>query len=71
MRNANLPGTPFQAPTFWAWHAVAKILSSEDLDEREAALFREWTGRTTLPTKPVRSLIFSALRNMTGSRRAA
>jgi hypothetical protein len=58
MRDPNLLGVPFQAPTFWTWHCVAKLLSGEELDEREAQLFRECTGRTKLPEGPVKNLIF-------------
>jgi hypothetical protein len=53
MRDQRLLGGPFKAPTFWPWHAVAKLLSGETLDERESMLFQECTGRARLPTKPV------------------
>ncbi|SHM06931.1 hypothetical protein SAMN05444159_7589 [Bradyrhizobium lablabi] len=56
MRDVNLLGAPFQAPSFWTWHTVAKVISGEPLDEREAALFRECTGRTELPKGPVSDL---------------
>ncbi|WP_298111469.1 hypothetical protein [Bradyrhizobium sp.] len=58
MRDPKLLGGPFQAPTFWTWFCVAKLLSGEPLDEREAELFRRCTGRTKLPDGPVRALIF-------------
>jgi hypothetical protein len=58
MRDVNLLGTPFQAPTFWTWHCIAKLLSGEKLDKREAKLFRECTGRTKLPKGPVKNLVF-------------
>jgi hypothetical protein len=58
MRDPNLLGAPFQAPSFWTWMAVAKMISGEPLDEREAQLYRECTGRTKLPEGPVKSLIF-------------
>ena len=58
MRDPNLLGAPFQAPTFWTWHCVAKLLSGEKLDTREAKLFRECTGRTKLPKGPVKDLVF-------------
>jgi hypothetical protein len=51
----------FQAPSFWPWHTVAKVISGEKLDKREAKLFRECTGRTKLPKGPVS--------NLTGHRR--
>jgi hypothetical protein len=57
MRDVNLLGAPFQAPSFWPWHAVAKVISGEKLDKREAKLFRQCTGRTKLPKGPVRNLI--------------
>jgi hypothetical protein len=57
MRDPLLLGAPFQAPSFWTWHAVAKVISGEPLDEREAALFRACTGRTQLPKGPVSSII--------------
>jgi hypothetical protein len=53
MRDPLLLGAPFQAPSFWTWHTVAKVISGEQLDEREAALFCECTGRTELPKGPV------------------
>jgi hypothetical protein len=56
IRDINLLGAPFQAPSFWTWHAVAKMISGEALDDREAALFRECTGRTELPKGPVNNL---------------
>jgi hypothetical protein len=58
MRDINLLGAPFQAPTFWTWHCVAKLLSGSPLDEREAKLFFECTGRTELPKGPVKNLSF-------------
>lgn len=57
MRDPNLLGEPFQAPSFWTWHTVAKVISGETLDEREAELFRMCTGRTKLPTGPVKSIV--------------
>jgi hypothetical protein len=56
MRDRKLLGGPFAAPSFWTWHAVAKLLSGEQLDEREAELFRKCTGRSRLPTGPVNRL---------------
>src|SRR6516225_199597 len=57
MRDRQLLGGPFAPPTFWTWHAVAKVLSGEGLDDREAALFRQCTGRVRLPSGPVRCVI--------------
>jgi hypothetical protein len=56
-------GKTFAAPSFWTWKTVAKVIDGLPLDEREAALFRECTGRTRLPTGPVRDII-----NLTGRR---
>jgi hypothetical protein len=50
LRDRNLLGDVFAAPSFWPWHCVAKVISGETLDEREAALFRQCTGRTKLLT---------------------
>jgi hypothetical protein len=60
MRDPKLLGGPFQAPSFWPWFAVAKLLDGEKLDRREAELFRKCTGRSRLPTGPVRRLILLA-----------
>jgi hypothetical protein len=56
MRDPKLLGGPFQAPSFWPWHCLARIISGEPLDTREAELFRKCTGRTKLPTGPVNNL---------------
>jgi hypothetical protein len=56
MRDENLLGGAFRAETFWPWHCVAKVISGEPLDDREAELFRKCTGRTRLPSGPVRSI---------------
>jgi hypothetical protein len=58
MRDPRLLGGPFRAPSFWTWFCVAKLLSGEPLDEREAELFRQCTGRTKLPEGPVKHLAF-------------
>jgi hypothetical protein len=58
MRDVNLLGGPFQSESFWTWFTVAKIISGEPLDEREAELFRTCTGREKLPDGPVKSLTF-------------
>jgi hypothetical protein len=57
MRDPQLLGGPFTSASFWTWHAVAKILSGEVLDDREAALFRQCTGRTRLPSGPAYRMI--------------
>jgi hypothetical protein len=56
MRDPKLLGEPFKADSFWPWHTLAKIISGESLDEREAELFRRCTGRSKLPTGPVSNL---------------
>jgi hypothetical protein len=58
MRDPRLFGDTFSAPSFWTWHAIAKLFSGEKLDEREAELFRTCTGRTKLPDGPIKTLIF-------------
>jgi hypothetical protein len=60
MRDPMLLGAPFTAPSFWTWFAVAKLLDGQPLDKRDAALFRECTGRARLPGGPVRRLILLA-----------
>ena len=44
MRDPRLFGEVFAAETFWTWLTVAKVLSGEELDERESALFQTCTG---------------------------
>lgn len=56
MRDPQLLGGAFQAPSFWPWHAVAKLISGERLDRRELALYRRCTGRAKVPTRPVHRL---------------
>jgi len=56
MRDQNLLGDVFAAESFWPWHAVAKLISGELLDDRETELFHQCTGRTKLPTGPVTDL---------------
>jgi hypothetical protein len=54
----SLLGGPFMAPSFWTWKTVAKLIDGVTLSEpRETELFRQCTGRSTLPTKPVKRLI--------------
>jgi hypothetical protein len=57
MRDPKLLGGPFKADSFWPWHALAKVISGERLDEREGELFKRCTGRTKLPTGPVSSIV--------------
>jgi hypothetical protein len=54
-------GKVFAAPSFWTWRVVAKLLDGMPLTEpREIELFRECTGRSKLPDKPVQRLILLA-----------
>jgi hypothetical protein len=51
----------FGSPTFWPWKVVAKLIDGLRLTEpRGVDLYRECTGRTALPTEPVRRLILLA-----------
>jgi hypothetical protein len=63
LSDRELFGETFEAPSFWTWKTLAKVVDGLLLDEREAALFRECTGRTQLPVGPVRRII-----NLTGRR---
>jgi hypothetical protein len=54
-------GQTFAAPSFWTWRTVAKLIDGLPLTEpREVHLFHECTGRSKLPTKPVRRLFILA-----------
>jgi hypothetical protein len=57
MRDVSLLGGPFKARSFWPWFVVAKLSDGLLLDDRELELFKQCTGRTTLPLGPVRRLI--------------
>jgi hypothetical protein len=51
-------GKTFSSPSFWTWRTVAKLIDGIPLTEpREVELFKQCTGRTTLPAGPVRRLI--------------
>ena len=55
MRDPALLGGPFASPSFWPWFTFAKLIDGEVLTEaREIELFQQCTGRTRLPTGPVR-----------------
>lgn len=56
MRDPMLLGSAFQPPTFWPWLTLAKVIGGEKLDKRELALFRQCTGRSKPPRKPVTRL---------------
>jgi hypothetical protein len=60
MRDPKLLGGPFAAPSFWPWHALARVISGEELDAREAELFKRCTGRTKLPTGPISNITLLA-----------
>jgi hypothetical protein len=61
MADPALFGKVFASPSFWTWKTVAKLIDGLPLTEpREIELFKRCTGRTKLPTKPVRRLIILA-----------
>src|SRR5262249_28673486 len=61
MTDPDLFGKVFSSPSFWTWRTVAKLIDGIPLTEqREIDLYRECTGRTKLPTEPVRRLIILA-----------
>jgi len=61
MSDPALFGAVFAGPSFWTWKVVAKLIDGIPLTEpREVELFKQCTGRTKLPTKPVRRLIILA-----------
>jgi hypothetical protein len=61
MIEERLFGTTFSSPSFWTWKVVAKLIDGKPLTEqREIELFRACTGRTKLPTKPVRRAVILA-----------
>jgi hypothetical protein len=48
-------GSTFAAPSFWTWRVVAKLIDGMTLTEpREVELFQQCTGRSKLPSAPVR-----------------
>jgi hypothetical protein len=54
-------GKTFSAPSFWTWRVVAKLIDGIPLTEpREIELFKQCTGRSELPSKPVGRLILLA-----------
>jgi hypothetical protein len=63
LQDVELFGKVFAAESYWTWGTVAKVIDGLKLDEREAQLFRDCTGRTRLPAGPVRDII-----NLTGRR---
>src|SRR5215469_3284016 len=66
MADPALFGRVFASPSFWTWKVVAKLIDGIPLTEpREVDLFKQCTGRTTLPTESVRRLILLAGRRST------
>ena len=58
LSDLKLFGGTFSAASFWTWRTVAKVIDGLPLaEQREVDLFKQCTGRSTLPTKPVRRLI--------------
>src|SRR5690348_4559772 len=45
-------GKQFAGPSWHASRALLKALFALPMDDEEAAIYRECTGRTTLPTEP-------------------
>jgi len=61
LSDPSLFGGTFGAPSFWTWKVVARLIDGVPLAEpREVDLFRECTGRSKLPTKPVRRIFVLA-----------
>lgn len=57
LRDPQLLGASFQAPSFGPWHVLAKVISGEPLTRSEHAFVKRCTGRTRLPKDPVRLLV--------------
>src|SRR5262249_20704644 len=61
MTDPALFGKVFASPSFWTWRVIARVMDGLPLvEKREIELFKQCTGRTKLPTKPVRRLIILA-----------
>jgi hypothetical protein len=61
MADPHLFGSVFASPSFWTWRTLAKLIDGAPLTEpREIELARQCTGRTQLPTSPVRRLVLLA-----------
>jgi hypothetical protein len=51
-------GGTFAQPSMWTWRVIGKLIDGIALTEpREIDLYRECTGRSALPTGPVRSIV--------------
>lgn len=58
LSDPELFGATFAQPSMWTWRVIGKLIDGIKLSEqREIDLYRECTGRTTLPTGPVRTII--------------
>jgi hypothetical protein len=54
----HLFGKTFASPSFWTWRTVGKLVDGIPLTEpHEIELYKQSTGRTTLPEGPVRRLV--------------
>ena len=61
LTDPSLFGKVLHRQSFWTWNVVAKLIDGIPLTEpREIELFKQCTGRSKLPTKPVRRLIMLA-----------
>jgi hypothetical protein len=61
LTDPSLFGKVFASPSFWTWKVVAKLIDGIPLTEpREVELFKQCTGRSTLPAEAVRRLILLA-----------
>ena len=50
----------FMGKTWWGWRVYLKVLAALPLDERERTFAQEHTGRTSMPTTPVRRAFVGA-----------
>src|SRR5262245_16146112 len=58
LADPQLFGRVFASPSFWTWKTIAKLIDGIELTEpREIDLFKQCTGRSALPTNPVRRMI--------------
>ena len=46
--------------SWWSWRVVLKVINALPLDDRERAFAQEHTGRTIMPTEPVRRIYVGA-----------
>src|SRR5215469_15226030 len=56
LRDVRLLGASFRGSSWRPWHALAKIISGQPLDDSEMALVLECAGRRVLPQNPPRRL---------------